>query len=124
MAKAREHDDDTITAEVVSLFRVVTPQLRSLLTEIRELSKKHPDGTVNKFKLGFVNEKLAQANTLLGEHDRPLKSFDQFDIDSLPSNSDVVLILSQYVAALERWQSTHTYHDEMHNHLWNTKPPV
>jgi hypothetical protein len=112
-----------LTAEAVALFSVVTPQLRSLLSEIRELSKKHPDGSVNKFKLGFVNEKLGEANSLLGERDRPLRTFGQFDVDSLPSNSDVVLILSQYVAALDRWQTARTYRDLV-TLMWKTDPPI
>ena len=51
MAKSTDHTDDTISAEAVLLFRVVTPQLQSLLTEIRELSKKFDNWEPKDFRL-------------------------------------------------------------------------
>jgi hypothetical protein len=114
----------TISLRQVEIFNFARPQLESLLQEIRELSKKKPDDAVNKFKLGFINEKLDEANEILGVDFKPLKTFERFDIDSLPSNSDVVLILSQYMGALERWRKAHTFQDDLFSWYWNTKPPV
>lgn len=113
-----------ISLQQVELFRFVLPQIESLLEEIRELSKKKPDDAVNKFKLGFINEKLDEANEILGGDGRPLKTFERFEVDSLPSNSDVVLILSQYQGALKRWKSAYTFRDAMGTWYWNAKPPV
>lgn len=94
------------------------------MNELRELSKKQPDGKVNKFKLGFINEKLADANGILGSQWKPLRTFEQFDVDDLPSNSDVVLILSQYTGALTRWQHDNTYSDGLIGRMWRTEPPT
>src|SRR4051812_14627208 len=113
MAK-RPSNGPTIPVEHVTLFKAVRPQIKALLEEMRELSKKHPDGAINKFKLRFINEKLQDANVCLSESYRPLKGFEQFDANDLPTNSDVVLILGQYSGALVRWEAEHVYRDDSH----------
>ena len=111
----------TVTGEQAEVFEKMRPQLEGLCNEIKELSKKKPDGSVNKFKLGMINEKLEEANSLLEGDFRPFKEFRLFDEDNLPSNSDVVVILSQYVSALNVWRSAHTHRDPAnYNWYWNT----
>jgi hypothetical protein len=44
---------------------------------------------------------LEEANGLLNEKYQPFKDFKGFDKDKLPTNSDVVIVLSQYLACLE-----------------------
>ena len=122
---AKRHESPTpISVRQVEIYRRVRPQIKAMLDEVRELSKKKPDGVVNKFKLGFINEKLEEANAVLGDEGRPLKQFTQFEVDSLPSNSDVVMILSQYMGALTRWQKTYTYKDAVFKEHWRTDPPL
>ena len=65
MAKKDGRGSAPIAAEQVSIYRRVHPALKSLLDEMCELSKKQPDVAVNKFELGFVNEKLQEANVVL-----------------------------------------------------------
>src|SRR5690242_16594557 len=100
MAKRQSGDGPAVPVEHVNLFKAVRPQMNALLEEMRELSKKQPDKAVNKFKLRFINEKVRDANVFLRDDYRPLKGFEEFDVDELPTNSDVVLILSQYAGAL------------------------
>jgi hypothetical protein len=97
--------------EEVAEFEKLEQQLHSFLREISELSRKKPNDAVNTFKLKFVNATLAGLNRLLGEQ-RPFDDFSAFDADDLPSNSDVVVILAQYVAAVWRYRSDHTELDE------------
>lgn len=87
--------------EEVSFFESVQAQLQSAYKELGALSAKKPDDLINKFKLRLVNRILDSANDLL-EEDRPFEDFSQFEEDDLPSNSDVVLILSQYLHNLEK----------------------
>ena len=47
---------------------------------------------------------------MVGKH-KPFTDFDIFDEDSLPTNSDVVLILSQYLDTLEGWRSDNVFKD-------------
>ena len=66
------------------------------------VSKKSPDSPINSFKLKFVNHLLKTANELLVGHYKPFDDFDIFSDDELPSNSDVVMILSQYIECMEK----------------------
>ena len=74
-------------------FEKLEQQLHSFLDEMSALSSKKPDGPVNKFKLKFLNATLGSINKIIADY-RPFPDFEQFDVDSLPSNSDVVVILS------------------------------
>jgi hypothetical protein len=95
----------TVSVEQVNLYDRLTPQLAALRSEMALLSKGKPDNPLNKFKLLYVNQLLADANTLLTDAQAPLRGFKQFDEAAMPSNSDVVLVLSQYLTALESWRS-------------------
>ena len=98
-------------------FEKLEQQLHSFLAEISTLSTKKPNDPLNKFKLKFINSTLAGLNRLL-QDDRPFPDFDQFDPDDLPSNSDVVVILSQYAAAVYRFRVENTIQDDDRNHYW------
>ncbi len=93
----------------IDLYEKVQSQIEQLYKEITVLSKKSPDSAINKFKLKFINEKLKEANALLVGKHKPFADFETFDEDSLPSNSDVVLILSQYLDCLEGWRSANVF---------------
>ena len=77
----------------------VRGQLNGLRSDMAELSKKKPDDAVNKFKLGVINSLIVEANAILNDR-QPIKDFQQFDEISLPTNSDVMVVLTQYVRAL------------------------
>jgi hypothetical protein len=93
----------------VELFDKVRSQMRQLSTDIEALSKKTPDAPVSKFKLNFINEKLRDANRFLAPPFKPIDGFEQFDDATLPSNSDVVMVLTQYLACLEQWRSAQVH---------------
>ncbi len=95
------------TKEDIPEFEKLEQQLHSFLSEISELSKKKPNDPLNKFKLKFVNSTLEGLNRILADY-KPFPDFEKFDLDDLPSNSDVVLILSQYAAAAYRFRSENT----------------
>ncbi|GAC1430722.1 MAG: hypothetical protein NVS1B11_25790 [Terriglobales bacterium] len=92
-------------------FEKLEQQLHSLLTEIFELSRKKPNDSLNKFKLKFINGGLDGLNKLLRD-ERPFQDFQLFDVDDLPSNSDVVMILSQYNAAILRFRTEQTTYEQ------------
>jgi len=99
----------------VHLFEKVQSQLEGLLSEITLLSKKSPNDSVNKFKLKFINEILESSNSVLGQIYKPLQSFEKFDADDLPSNSDVTFILSQYLNCFEKLRSDNIIRVEQHD---------
>jgi hypothetical protein len=96
-------------------FEKLEQQLHSFLEEISELSKKKPNDGLNKFKLKFINLTLDGLNKLLAEH-RPFAEFETFNVDDLPTNSDVVVILAQYAAATYNFRRDHTAEE---NYKWH-----
>ena len=95
-------------------FEKLEQQLHSFLREVSELSKKKPNDPLNKFKLKFINSTLESLNSLLEDY-CPFKDFQTFDVDDLPSNSDVTVILAQYAASAYRLRSDNT---EKYNYEW------
>jgi hypothetical protein len=85
-------------------FEKIQGQLQSFHQELTGLSKKNPHDGLNTFKLGLMNSLLRRANDLLDGR-RPFDDFQQFDESAVPSNSDVLLIVSQYLSALEKLRS-------------------
>ena len=79
------------------------PLLNSMFREFQELSKKRPDGALNKRKVEIVNRLLRDIHGIL-EGESTSAYLDLLDEDDLPQNSDVVLILSQTVVAMERFR--------------------
>ena len=102
-------------------FERLRIQLKTFLEEIKVLSKKSPDGPVNKFKLRFLNDVLKKMTAILGDTHRPFPDFEMFDEDDLPTTSDVVLMLSHYADSMGRFFADHTYGDDDDTKLWYTK---
>ena len=94
-------------AEEVQDFERLEQQLHSMLSEMSELSKKRANDGLNKFKLRLVNVLLERMNKVLGEQ-KPFTGFDTFDENDLPTNSDVVVMLSQYAAAMFQFRLENT----------------
>ena len=105
-----------VTRQQVDDFERLSEQIESVHDEMAVLSKGKPDNPINKFKVHHFNQLLADANSLLGETHVPLKGFAQFDDAVLPTNSDVVIVLSQYMGAFGRWRSANQRSDGLENY--------
>jgi hypothetical protein len=104
--------------EELEQFTKLEEQVHASRREISELSKKKPNDAVNKFKLTHINRFLEKANETLGD-DYALESFTQFDVDEVPTNSDVLFVLAQYTDALHRFRRGHTTYDgHVTKHYW------
>ena len=86
----------------IDAFETLQAQLTGLYEEMQTLVKKSPHDSINKFKIGLVNGVLRNANTFVGKGQKPVEGFVDFNEDDLPSNSDVLMILSQYLDYLEK----------------------
>lgn len=86
-------------------FEKIEAQLEGVYSELSVLSKRAPSDAVNPFKLQFINRLLAAGGEILGSAYRPFDDFEQFDVDDVPQNSDVVFILSQYLECFEKLRS-------------------
>lgn len=100
-------------------FEKLQSQIAQFHAEVSLLSKSKPDNALNVFKLKLINQKVAEANELLSDKYKPFSDFDQFDEEALPTNSDVVFILAQYLECLETWRCTHISRDSVGNWYWN-----
>jgi hypothetical protein len=93
---------------VIREFEQLKVQLNTFYDELSILSKKTPDGPLNKFKLKFVNDTLKKANVILGDTHRPFPDFELFSDEDLPSSSDAVLMLSHYLKSMDRFHNDHS----------------
>lgn len=99
-----------MTNDEVKRFEKIQGQFEGLYNEICLLAKKNPNDAVNKFKLSFINKLLIEAHKVLDENQRPFDDFKNFDDDQLPTNSDVTMILEQYLNSFEQFRSDNIKH--------------
>jgi len=88
----------------IDVFEKVINQLDGLHTEISALSKKSYTDAINKFKLKLVNQIIESTNKILGDKYKPFHDFNSFEEEDVPSNSDVTLVLSQYLNCMESFR--------------------
>jgi hypothetical protein len=99
-------DDDALdvggrlpTRADVAEFLKLRPLLKSAINEVKEFSKKKPDGVMSSLKVRLLNRLLEQLKSAMAAG--PATEYlDLLDEESLPDYSDAVLILSQYDAAM------------------------
>ena len=97
--KTKINDEFWPTNDDVKLFTILYPMIRSDLNEVRELSKKKQDEPLNQFKVKIINKKLEKAKTIL--RNEPTNEFlDLLDEETMPTNSDAVLQISQFINAM------------------------
>src|SRR6266699_6991494 len=101
-------------AEVEKLEKLIR-QLHGLHSEISLLAKKSPNDAVNAFKLKLINKVLQAGNEVLGDKYKPFADFSLFDLDDLPSNSDVTVVLTQYIQETEGDRSDNIVYSD---HQW------
>jgi hypothetical protein len=94
------------TAHQASLYDTTRPLLDALYAEFQELSKKKPEAIVSESKVNVINRLLEDVRQVL-KNEPEFKYLDLLVNDSLPQNSDVVLMLSQYKAAMETFHGNY-----------------
>ena len=107
----------------IEKFEKLHIQIKDMYKELSVLSKKSPEGAINKFKLKFINQLIEEANQFLEERYKPFADFEKFEEEDIPFNSDVVMIISQYIKCLERFK-----YDNVKllsgNWYWKTSRPL
>lgn len=86
----------------IDVFEKVQTQLEGMYEEISLLSKKSQNDGLSVFKLKFINKILIDSNTVLNDKYKPFEDFETFEVDNIPTNSDVVMILTQYLNCFEK----------------------
>src|SRR5947209_7934404 len=98
------------TSDQVELYETTSPLLEALYAEVQELSKKKPEATLSESKVKLINRLLEDVRIVLSAESQ-FKYLDLLVSDSLPQNSDVVLMLSQYKAAMQSFRDNYFRRD-------------
>ena len=123
--KAKQPESLIVEVATAQQFDPLEVQLQSFYTEISAISAKKPDSPLNKFKLNFINQTLLNVNSVLGDTYLPFPDFRKFDEVELPTASDVVMMLAQYLKCMDRFFAAYTYFKDSQRY-WRTsnKPDV
>ncbi|WP_221390030.1 hypothetical protein [Dyadobacter sp. NIV53] len=100
----------------ITKFEMLNELAESIYLEMKEFSKKKPDDALNPFKVKNVNRVLTQLKEFL--INEPTASFlDLLDDETLPTNSDAILIIGQFKASMDNFRHKNTNRYRM----WKTK---
>lgn len=103
-----KQEEKNTTKEQISLYGTISPLLQHAFSEVKEFSKKKQEEQLNLNKVKTINRLLEKAKELL--KNEPTNEFlDLLNEDDLPSNSDAVLTMSQFIAAMNKFHTDH-YH--------------
>lgn len=106
--KKSKKEEKYTTEEQIELYETIAPLLRSAFDEVKEFSKKKQDEALNVKKVKMINRLLEKAKEVL-KNESTVAFLDFLDENDLPSNSDAVLTMSQYISALKKFRDDH-YH--------------
>lgn len=119
-AQPKDSSSPSPTEEQATTYDQLVPMLEAAHREMTELSKKKQDGIVNALKIKMLNRLLAELSKVI-EKDPSHAFVDMLDEDTLPQNSDAVLVLSQWQAALKQFRDRHFGYDSSRGeHRWFT----
>lgn len=107
MSKQKNEQSNIPSKALTAQFDMLFPILNSVYEEIKELSKKKQDGALNEVKVKMANRILSKVKTIL-EDDPTVEFLDLLDEVSLPTNSDAVLIIAQFKAAMIQFKDKYT----------------
>lgn len=99
------------TEKNIEDYSLLKDMLKSQRKEFDLLSKKKPDDHLNKIKIKMVNRVLEPLNEIL-KHESSHKFLDILEEDDMPTNSDVVLIISQYETAISEFKDKYYVKDK------------
>jgi hypothetical protein len=98
--------DSAPTEEQVKKYNYLSLMLDSALSEMRDFAKKKQDGILSDTKIKILNRLLTDLRQILVSEES-VNYLDPLDEEKLPQNSDAVLILGQYRAAMNSFENRH-----------------
>lgn len=101
---AKQKSDQLPTNAEVEKFKMLSKLVDSIYEEMKEFSKKKPDEPLNKFKVKNVNRVLEQIKEIL-KTQPTIEFLDLLDDETLPTNSDAILIIGQFNAAMASFRT-------------------
>lgn len=107
--KQQKKVEKLTSEEQIKLYGTISPLLESAFNEVKEFSKKKQDEPLNMNKVKTLNRLLEKAKEVL-VNEPTVDFLDLLDENELPSNSDAVLTMSQYIAAMDKFRIDHYHH--------------
>ena len=98
-----------MTKAEIDFFEKTQTQLEGMYEDISLLSKKSQNDAVSLFKLKFINKILIDSNKVLGKNYKPFEDFEIFEESNIPTNSDSVMILTQYINCFEKFRGDNVF---------------
>lgn len=120
MTKLKDANSLLPSNENVLQFEMLYPLLEGDISEIRELSKKKQDEPLNKLKVKILNKKLLQVKEIL-RNEPTFQYLELLDEDTFPSNSDAVLMMTQFQTSMNQYKAKYYTKDDMWKSSWKTK---
>lgn len=118
---AKKNNEEKLPSKAaVMKYIMLYDFLESAYIEMKDFSKKNPDSLLNERKVKSLNRILKDIKEILA--DEPTAAYmDILDEEMLPSNSDVVLTMSQYRSALENYRKKYRlYNSRTFDNYWHT----
>lgn len=106
--KIKKHIERRTTDEQVESYLTISPLLEAAFDEVKEFSKKKQDEVLNVKKVGIINKLLEKAKEFLKD-EATVAFLELLDENDLPTNSDAVLIMSQYISAMNKFHKDHCH---------------
>jgi hypothetical protein len=105
----------------IEKFEILYPMLTSIHNEMQDFAKKKQDGVLNELKVKLINNLLNDIKEIL-KTEESSKYLNLLDNDTLPQNSDAVIIISQYLSSMHVFRDKyHGYDNIVREHRWFTK---
>lgn len=109
------------TEREIEKFEILYPMLESIHNEMQDFAKKKQDGVLNELKVKLINSLLDDIKEILKKEESS-KYLNLLDNDTLPQNSDAVIIISQYLSSMHVFQGKyHGWDERVQEHRWFTK---
>ena len=105
----------------IEKYKMLSNMINSIYDEMKEFSKKKPDETLNNFKVKSINRILEPIKEIL-KNEPTFEFLDLLDEETLPSNSDAILIIGQFNASIKEFRNKYyLISEDGYNYQWSTK---
>ncbi len=113
----------------VNKFEMLEDMLDSVTKDVIEFSKKKPNENLNEYKVKLINKILFQIKDFLSG-EQTVEFLEILDAETLPTYSDAVLTMGQFLVAMKQFKNKHygfneeeddLAEDGEHNYRWFTK---
>ena len=114
------NNSNLITESDVAKFTMIYPMVKLVQSEMSILSSTQQDGILNNLKFKIINRLINSVRGLLVK-EPILEYLEQLNEETLPQNSDVVIILCQYIEALDQYVTKNKLYSHFGIYQWSTQ---